>query len=141
MKTEKAILFLFASFLIAGCSQFQKTNNLSAADKSKAANHPTSNAAPTQSAPLERKISGKVYCGHGLSQAPASKAQIELTQNSVTVFSGKSDASGNYVILQTMEPKKIYFLSAKSKCGETRTEVGFAKNAKELIQDLYLGED
>ncbi len=146
MKTYNTIQMLSVSLLLGGCTTFKNTKGLSTTEKANGANYQSSNAAGSfavgnQLAPNVRKISGKVYCGHGLNQSPANNAQIELMQNSTTQFSGKTDANGSYVILQPIEPKKAYFLTAKSKCGETRTEVGFAKNAKDLTQDLYLGED
>lgn len=148
MKNFKSKLLLSILLLLGltSCTVFQKTKGMSAAEKANGENYQSSNAVGSfpvgnQLAPVMRKITGKVYCGHGLSQVPANKAQVELTQNSITQFSGKTDANGEYVILQALEPKKTYFLSAKSKCGETRTEVGFAKNAKDLTQDLYLGDD
>ncbi|MEK7356053.1 MAG: hypothetical protein AAB250_06360 [Bdellovibrionota bacterium] len=87
--------------------------------------------------PAQRKVSGKVFCGEGISQVPANHASVELVGGAKTVASVSTGNDGAYEISASLDPDSSYSLSAKGSCGKSSR--GLPKDLSTLSgADLFL---
>lgn len=73
--------------------------------------------------PVTRKISGRIYCGEGLSQRPANKATVALMNNNKTVQSITTEHDGTFSFSATFELEGKYSYLIKSSCGTLKAAV------------------
>lgn len=87
--------------------------------------------------PALRTLSGRAFCGTGLSQSPVNHAAIQLFDGDNAVASASTDSGGSYLIRASLEVGVVYRLTASAKCGSASTE--FPMDGKSVtLNDLFL---
>lgn len=88
--------------------------------------------------PVTRKISGRVYCGEGLSQRPANKATIELVIKNKTIKSTTSEVDGSYFFSASFELDGEYSFLISARCGKTTAKLPSDLTNDLLNQDFWI---
>jgi hypothetical protein len=83
---------------------------------------------------IQRKISGRVFCGEGISQTPANHAVITIHKENKNLGTASTDASGSYTLLASMDPLSTYEIRATGSCGKATAtlEKGASKESPEI---------
>jgi hypothetical protein len=114
-------------FWISGCVSGPKQPDQTFAQKLNADSYESSNTVmgvPVLTRkPIQRKVSGKIMCGEGLSQRPANHATVSLNDGDIVVASASSNSDGTYTILASILIEKPYQLRVSSKCGNSIKEI------------------
>lgn len=125
MRKHKILFILL--FLFAGCASAPEEVDLYAEDRRTEDQRNEPAPAPVQykadpNLPV-RKISGKVWCGEGLTRKSANSARIELKWQNQLVAAISTGADGNYTLSAPLKPEAIYLLTAKGSCGSYTSEL------------------
>lgn len=70
-----------------------------------------------------KSIKGHVYCGDGLTQKPANRAQIDLVEKNKILVSATSNMDGSYEMIYKKGFRSDYQITISSKCGNTQTSL------------------
>lgn len=73
--------------------------------------------------PISKKISGRIYCGEGLSQRLANHVTVSLLDNDKIVSTASTDSNGIFSITANISLEKSYKLQAAAKCGTATKEI------------------
>jgi hypothetical protein len=138
MQSKIFLLSLIGFFCTTACVWSPKRSDATYADKLNGENYSSAiavggppNIIVTGPLRVERRISGIIYCGEGLSKIQIRQAQIELKDGPHVVSTGTWKENGQYLIRASFEQNKEYQVHVKSKCGEASKTV-----PKNLTQDL-----
>lgn len=87
-----------------------------------------------------KKVTGKVYCGEGISLKPINHATVNLVENDKIISTVSTDTNGFYVFTFnfSVENPQQYLLQCSEKCGQARKEISFQKELGDLSYDLFL---
>lgn len=128
-------LFFLGTIVLffSGCISGPKNPDQTFAEKLNADSYESSNTVmgvPVLTRkPIYRKITGKVFCGEGLSQYPANHAAVVLTGENKTVASTLTDTNGNFNLLASISVEKAYKLQASSKCGNSTQDLSLKEES------------
>ncbi|MES3036374.1 MAG: hypothetical protein V4736_00585 [Bdellovibrionota bacterium] len=85
-----------------------------------------------------RKISGKVFCGEGISQYPANQAQIKIMDGKKVIASITTGPTGDYEVSSAFVRNKNYQIEAEAKCGKVSRQFSLMGELSMENLDLYL---
>lgn len=138
----KNVLFIFTSLLLfSACVYGPKDPDRTFAEQLSGENYKSTNViigVPVLERKLvETKISGRVFCGEGISQVPANHTVIRLIYSNKVISTTTTDNTGNYSISAPLETKKDYELIASTACGSSKFSVS-KSTQEQKNKDFYL---
>jgi hypothetical protein len=68
--------------------------------------------------PVQRRISGKIFCGEGIAETLIRNADIELKKDTKVVAQGSWREGGTFVIQASFDRNTHYIVAVKTRCGE-----------------------
>lgn len=121
------LLVFIASGCVSGCVSGPKPADHSVAKDLNGENYQSGKlimGVPVlERAPIQRKVSGRVFCGEGLSRFPVNYASVRFQRAKQTIASTSTDADGRYVITIATDPNGNFELLASAKCGRASQKI------------------
>jgi hypothetical protein len=140
------LLWMILAVSTTGCIVSPTKDDRSGVENMNGQNYESSNAvvvAPVvavldKKVPIQRKISGRAFCGEGLEQSPANHAKLTLKDGPTVLSTASTDSVGQYSFLASVGKSKSYNLIIEGKCGRSEKTVNWGEGSAIEGQDAYL---
>ena len=87
---------------------------------------------------VQKKVSGRVYCGDGLSQRPSAHALVSLNCGTKIQVSTSTDVDGRYGLSVGVQTEKACRLSVRSVCGQALKDLSLIRDEELREQDFFI---